>query len=205
MTDNPAVSIPAGWYPDSSTPGVVRWWDGVAWTEHTAAAAGSSGRDRPLLPADRPVYSRFIWVIALLPLVPYLSFFAWSPDFSSFGVNPNGAGQFSPLAIYTPGYFLIVGVAWAVYGLTAFFAYRDWVWLKRHGVVRPFHWALSFLGGFVYVIGRSVIVRSVAAPRGLAPIWAWIGVFVIGIVITVAWAVMFTAGVMDQLRPGVGA
>jgi hypothetical protein len=29
-------STPAGWYPDAA--GVQRWWDGYAWTEHTAPA-----------------------------------------------------------------------------------------------------------------------------------------------------------------------
>ena len=30
-----APVVPAGWYPDQAA-GVQRWWDGQAWTEHTA-------------------------------------------------------------------------------------------------------------------------------------------------------------------------
>jgi len=26
-----------GWYPDSSRPGLARWWEGTQWTEHRAA------------------------------------------------------------------------------------------------------------------------------------------------------------------------
>jgi hypothetical protein len=32
----PPVSPPAGWYPDPGRPGGQRYWDGSAWTEHTA-------------------------------------------------------------------------------------------------------------------------------------------------------------------------
>jgi hypothetical protein len=107
--------------------------------------------------------------------------------------------------MYTPGYFVILGLGWVLYGLGVFLSSRDWLWLKRQGVVRPFHWAWAFLGGVVYVIGRSVIVRRVAAPRGLTPIWVSLGVFLAGAVITIVWAVTLTVSIMDQLRPGIGA
>lgn len=35
-TPAPPVSPPAGWYPDPGRPGGQRYWDGSAWTEHTA-------------------------------------------------------------------------------------------------------------------------------------------------------------------------
>lgn len=205
MTDTPAA-LPAGWYPDHSTPGLMRWWDGAAWTEHTAAAGATSAQGRPLLPTDRPIYSPFIWVIVLLPLLSYVTLFAWTPDFSALESASATSGRISPFAIYTPGYFLIVGVGFLVFGLTVVLAWRDNVWLKRQGVVRPFHWAFAFIGSagsLVYVIGRSVIVRQVAQPRGLAPVWAAIGVFVAGLIIAGLWAAALTAQMVSQL-PGLG-
>jgi uncharacterized protein (AIM24 family) len=38
--------VDANWYPDPNQPGTLRYWDGTAWTEHTApdpAAAGAAG------------------------------------------------------------------------------------------------------------------------------------------------------------------
>lgn len=35
----PPPSVPAGWYPDSNGQQVQRYWDGTAWTQHTAPLA----------------------------------------------------------------------------------------------------------------------------------------------------------------------
>ncbi|MCG7284842.1 DUF2510 domain-containing protein [Cellulomonas sp. ACRRI] len=42
---------PAGWYPDGVTPGVLRWFDGAGWTEHTAPDPAA----RVPAPAPAPV------------------------------------------------------------------------------------------------------------------------------------------------------
>ena len=42
MQDNPTVlgmtNAPAGWHPDPESPGILRYWDGQAWTNHRAPA-----------------------------------------------------------------------------------------------------------------------------------------------------------------------
>jgi len=92
--------------------------------------------------------------------------------------------EVDPSSIFTPVYFLLTFSGFLTYAATVLLAYFDSERLKRDGVVRPFHWAWSFLSGAVYVIGRSVIVAKVAPGRGLAPIWVLIGVLCLSFVVT---------------------
>ncbi len=42
MTDQATRVVPAGWYQDPATPAQVRWWNGLAWTEHVREKPGAS-------------------------------------------------------------------------------------------------------------------------------------------------------------------
>ena len=41
MTDQATRVVPAGWYQDPATPEQVRWWNGLAWTEHVREKPGA--------------------------------------------------------------------------------------------------------------------------------------------------------------------
>jgi len=198
-----AAAVPPGWYDDGTGSGQQRWWSGVEWTEHVATPTVIV---RPLLPADRPVYSVWIWLIVLLPLLSLGSFFLWQPNFDYLSdpasiATPGYESRYLS-SMFTPGYFVILGLSFVSYGLTALFAWRDSIWLRAQGVVRPFSWPWVFIpsyGGLVYVIGRSVIVRRVAAPRGLAPIWVLIAVVVLGFVVAIVWMAMIMSNMVSNL------
>lgn len=205
MPDTPAAApIPPGWYDDGTGSGLKRWWSGVEWTEHVTSPYSTATPPRPSLPADRLVYSVWIWLVVLLPVLSYVSFFFWQPSFDYVNQisSPGSVGSvYSSMfsSILTPGYFVIAFGSWILYGLTVVFAWRDVVWLRAQGVVRPFHWAWAFLYGIVYIIGRSVIVYRVAAPRGRAPIWVYIAVTVVGFIVVMIWTVTLMSGVISQI------
>ncbi len=200
MSDAQGGAPAPGWYEDPTGQAGVRWWDGGQWTAYTGArpadAPTPAAGGRPALPATTPVYTPYIWLVVLLPLLSTATLFLWQPRLRLTTIN--GTETLDPAAILTPEYFLLVGLGLAVFALTVVFAALDQRALARAGVVRPFPWGWAFLG-LVYPIGRSVIVHQVARPRGLLPIWVLVGVFVVNIIVSSIWGAVFSSEIASQL------
>jgi len=209
----------AGWYADPAGSSQLRWWDGTQWTAYLQAAAqqpspaqptpvgsaaGYAGAPgyidpavyapsapvQPSLEQGASVYTPFIWIIALLPLLSAIALAAF--DIDSY-VRPTG----SLSMLGNPMYIVVSLLGWVVYGVSVWMAYLDWRALGRLGIVRPFHWAWAFLSGIVYVVGRCVVVRKRVGGGGLLPIWVMIAVFVVTIVIVIVKIASFVSTIIQ--------
>jgi hypothetical protein len=187
----PASAPAPGWYPDPAGSNRRRWWDGRAWTDHLADGGWDGTIEQPPLAPDARVDTPFIWIISLLPLVSAVAFLTWDVEgyFRRAIEDPQNAAvhQFTD-----PGYLLTSAVGLLLYPAIVVLAYLDWRALTRMGVVKPFHWAWSFLT-IVYIIGRAVVLRR-RVHRGLAPLWTFLVVYLVVMVIfSVKLVTAFTA------------
>ncbi|WP_457965129.1 DUF2510 domain-containing protein [Arthrobacter sp. D1-29] len=212
---NTGASVPPGWYPDPAGTGRLRWWDGTNWTSQystpyvpAAQVPGPGGApypvtpyipERPHISSETPVYNPLIWIITLLPLLPVILLLLWNPEVRFISIGSQDTPAVDPLSVFTPVYFLLVFSGFLTYAASVLLAYFDSERLKRDGVVRPFHWAWSFLNSAVYVIGRSVIVHKVAPGRGLLPVWVTIGVFVLSSVVSTIKMSALLSSVMSSV------
>jgi hypothetical protein len=200
LEETPAIA--AGWYADYTGEQRMRWWDGSQWTEHVSATGPqpySVAPARNTVPPETPAGTVFFWIIVLLPLIPLaLSF---SIDYRSL-LQQSISQPRNPLAIYSsPGYLTLVLSSWGILAATVVLAYFDFRRLRATGFERPFHWAWAFLS-YVYVIGRSVVVRR-RSGRGLAPLFVWIGIYVVSIIISIAQLASAMSAVLGTIQGGV--
>ncbi|RIJ01010.1 hypothetical protein DZF97_15225, partial [Clavibacter nebraskensis] len=160
----------------------------------------------PQVPASTAPFTWAIWVLAALPVISLISILGldlrqmMSPMHYDRGSMAPGVGPLLPGV----GYLVANLVAFLVYGANVAVAYFDWRDLGRRGIVRPFHWAWTFLGSGVYVIGRSVIVRRRITgnpSRVLAPLWLWVGITAIVLFVAVVKWVDGFISVMQMYGP----
>jgi len=192
-------SVPAGWYPDPQNPAQQRYWDGGAWTDlfHQPGQPYPAGPELKA-PPGTDWNTPWIWLIVVLPIIPslLLLFVPWGSMFDS--ATTMSPGMSSSLGLFlSPFYWGAIILSYVIYGLCAYFAYRDAKELAARGVPRPFHWAFVFIGGMVYAIGRSVVVHR-RTGNGHQPIWAEVAVFVVGLVVSI-YILVIVFSSMNQL------
>lgn len=147
---------------------------------------GHSAQPRKLDPGT-PVGTWAIWVIALLPIISVLLNSLWDvEDYARKYLSPDLDTALSTAS--DPMYLTMTFAGFAIYVATVVLAFVDWRILSERGVDRPFHWAWSFLWGIVYVIGRGVVVRR-RSGRGLAPMWVYLAIQVVLLIVAVINAV----------------
>lgn len=203
--------MPPGWYPDPWQQAAQRFWDGNQWTHRVSGGGPTAGR--PRVADDAPIYGPLIWVIALLPLVsavtvwflhvdvaPLVTYLREVQDAQNSGATaPPPPPGINPVGLFGVGYLVDAALGLLGYAAAVVLAYFDERRLARLGVVRPFSWGWTFLLPIVYVIGRSVVVRRVAAPRGLTPIWVVIGSHVVAMISGMVWFMALLAQLSPQL------
>jgi len=169
------------WHADPEGGAGLRWWDGTQWT---AAVMGPAELGPPVqqpLPPETPVFTASIWVIAVLPLLSTLGTLLFPSAAMTPISDPASSAQFEQS--FAPSDSIQTLVSLLIYAITITLAFADRRRLLRAGYVRPFHWAWAFLSTGVYVIGRSVIVQR-RIGRGLAPIWVWLAVYLVGVMVS---------------------
>ncbi len=206
------MSAPAGWYPDPSDASRQRWWDGARWTAHESVAAPAYAAATPTygVPASVPQpYARvdadtntvWIWVAIGVSALSLFSLFLFDVNGyvdavvrstqSSQGATDLIQWQLRSLAISAMGWIVA-----AAYIVSSWLDRRE---LLRRGIPGPFHWAWSFLGLLVYVIGRAVVLKRRTVRGGWAPMWVMIGLTAIGVIVAIVFTVTLTQTMVERM------
>ncbi|CAL4859203.1 DUF2510 domain-containing protein [Microbacterium sp. MM2322] len=191
---------PAGWYADPGEPGQLRWWDGTDWaTDTVAPAAGEAVADAPdpapAAVAAAPARPGTVWIwaaIAASALPLYTGVFLDAAAFARLGGPSSGL---TPAGGIVAGLASLIVVDLVLVAFAVLFAWLDHRTLRRRGIEAPFAWGWSALAAVltlgVYVVGRTVIVHR-RTGRGLAPLWAWLAVTLVGLVVFAVWITAFS-------------
>jgi hypothetical protein len=179
--DVPGVPA-AGWFADPDpTNGQLRWWNGAAWTEHTAprpvevappplrgTAVGAGGRWLEAQSAPPSPYTPWVWVMVGAPFISMASY---------------GARAALPWAAGTIVWMLL---SLAVFVLLVVSAFFDSATLRSRGFTNPAHGAWVFLiAPLVYLSLRSSRVHKQVG-KGNAPANLYVLALLLSVVVYVA-------------------
>lgn len=206
MSYNTPANPPPGWYPDPAGSPGQRWWNGTTWSESTQPVPAPSpyGAAQPYTPmqshaqpfasaqpygagqqyggGQQSYYGQGLKApLGTNPTTPHAWAIALWPLLNTFaGIALGGIATYS--SSYNSGFYALFAIAsWLIMVLVAYFDSRE---LRAREVPKPFGWGWAFLP-LVYVIGRAVVVYS-RTGRGLAPLFVYIGAWVVGVIVNAA-------------------
>ncbi|GAB3128273.1 DUF2510 domain-containing protein [Glaciibacter psychrotolerans] len=183
MADQTPFVPPAGWYVDPTTETTLRWWNGLAWTDHVSALP-------ELVPAPRiaPV-SQYSWEREEDKTHRVQHWGIAAEAHAEYTAIPSRWGTLSVwLIAFTPwwevGCAVIVATVlenvWLECGalilpwlLTIVWAQRDGARLRAWGHRNVPRWPWALLGAPGYLIARTVVLRRNTG-IGSPPLWVWI-------------------------------
>jgi hypothetical protein len=146
------VAPAAGWYTDPEDATRSRWWNGTVWTNRFAPTGGPPARTEAVGPGRR-WGTVWVWLLAFSPWLTTTTGF--------FVLNAGGPSDTNPWDQVLLGALPLV--------LIVFVAALDMRQLRRwHDPVA--HWAWAVLGGPIYIIARTVVLRR-HGRFGSAPLW----------------------------------
>ncbi|MDF2990218.1 MAG: PPE-repeat protein [Microbacterium sp.] len=175
---------------------------------YPVAPTGAATPARP----DASTDTIWVWLIVALPLVQLIALFLF--DWRSLieqtiytaMLSEQGSYSSSVMNFSLETTFLGLGASLLgllIGGLSVLFAFLDWRQLRARGIQKPFHWAWAFfvfvVTAGVYVIGRGIVLRRQTG-KGLGPVWGFIGVTAVSIVITTIWAVILMREVLSLIQ-----
>ncbi|MES1212205.1 MAG: DUF2510 domain-containing protein [Leifsonia sp.] len=88
----------AAWYPDPETPGMVRWWDGMKWTEHVSVPANPVQSSQAAIQASVPQIAEADAALAAADL-EHAAADGWASIAAAAG---HGAGQSAAHSLTEP-------------------------------------------------------------------------------------------------------
>ena len=221
------TNIPAGYYPDPAGSPQQRWWNGTSWGDLQPASPspaptpapapapyGSAQPYAPMQPygsmqpydASQPYYAAAglrapegtnptttqAWIMAFWPLLGFLDL-GITVALGGFSYE-SLTSTTTTISIATLASYGFTFLTWLGFAALAFADHRE---LKRRGIPQPFPWGWGFLG-IVYIIGRSVVVRS-RTGRGLTPLFIWIGAVVLNWIVGFVVGLALSASIVNSL------
>lgn len=195
-----------GHYGQAPQPGYGQQHQGQAGYQQQYAPYTYAAPQYPKAPEGAKIYTWHIWAIVLLPIisliVSVITFSSLEPALERYITEvQNYSGTTPPQLQYPAGYYVSLVVGLVIYLVTVLLAYFDSRALAKAGIARPFHWAWAFLTNYVYVIGRSVVVRR-RSGRGLWPIWALAAVVLLSIIVQLALFAGVVSAVVSNTNAG---